>query len=62
MGLKHPRKGVNVGSAHFTKHVSTMQSHECHQILVFQQHILLQDLNVGLWLAQSIYPLNQEVP
>ena len=62
MGLKHPRKGVNVGSAHFTKHVSTMQSHECHQILVFHLQFVELDINVCILIELFIYPLNQEVP
>ena len=37
-----------------------MPSHECHQKLMLQEDTLLQNLDIRLWLPQSIYPAVEE--
>ena len=53
---KDPRQRLDVCAAHLPQHLRAVPPQEGHQVLVLQQHVLLQDLDVGLGLPQRIDP------
>lgn len=53
---EHSREGVHIGRADFLEDLRSMLSQEGDKVLLFKQHILLQDLDVCLGLAQLVDP------
>jgi hypothetical protein len=48
-------------SPYLPVHVLAVLPHESHEILVAKQHVLLDDGDVGLWLAQLVQACQQEL-
>ena len=61
MAGQHPGQGFDVGGPHFGSHIPAVAAHELHEVAVLEQHVLLQDLDVGLGLAQVVDPAQGRV-
>lgn len=57
MAGQHARERLHVGGPDLVEDVAAVAVRERHQELVPQQHVLLQDLDVGLGLPQRIDPV-----